>query len=68
MKDATLVQHMTATLKQLLEALLTNLEAKVINAAVTLVHLCKYQLCFTSSPEHMNCCWLHRRSLLHTSP
>ena len=37
MKDATLVQHMAATLKQLLEALLTNLEAKVINAAVTLV-------------------------------
>ena len=36
MKDATLVQHMTATLKQLLEALLTNLEAKVIPAIVTL--------------------------------
>ena len=37
MKDATLVQHMTATLKQLLEALLTNLEAKVFYAAVSLV-------------------------------
>ncbi len=37
MKDATLVQHMTATLKQLLEALLTNLEAKVSCATVMLV-------------------------------
>ena len=37
MKDAMLVQHMTATLKQLLEALLTNLEAKVSHATATLV-------------------------------